>query len=739
LSARDLLKARDQLRLRNLHALRTLLLAGCVIVLAGTVYRGFIPRSASAADVSADPVIAILPFDALSVPALGSYSGFALSEEEVMVVLPEKAVLPESRVTALIGEPRQVVERHPEVPLWISASRIGDYALEGTGARFVYRGDHSTVVEADLATVRDLMSRGLVLTELVPRPLAELTVPCLAEMMLDDILSDRPLTGARRRFMSSLADSVDTLRMWSTLEDITWDQDAQEYRSRYSCREELRDYTAPLLVDRLAGYLGPYGGELTIAPCLPNVWGCPELPPSNIVAYLPGRKTGAHYIVCAHYDATASREPLWDWTTDPAPGADDNGTGVAVLLECARLLAPLQLDVGLKFIGFSGEEQGLRGSKCYTDSIWHLTDKDSVLGVINVDMVGYARNKHPVLTLAYDWKSGWLSDQLSQASIAAGLETDIEQVNLTGIPMSDHFPFWQIGIPGVLFIEELEGTTPVNPDYHSLGDTQDDLTMSMLGDNAGMVVGFLSRFAPLPEDTLADLELTEGSVEWDWEGRTSANPPVAGDSIQATLRAVNLGSSMDAPEPYVYEVWKGSRDTGSLVHRSNQTLELLSGEYTEIDAFWQTDKGAYGDVRYVFVLEPVSPDAESDVSNNEAEVSIETMAPSATFENLHVFPNPVVSVDDASIAFNIYHPDGDFDGAVDIYLYEMLGRKIGYGRLERSPAKQEIDVGRNAVNLADFLESGEVMPPGLYLVVAELRLIGSSGAVTDKFKFAVDR
>jgi hypothetical protein len=195
---------------------------------------------------------------------------------------------------------------------------------------------------------------------------------------------------------------------------------------------------------------------------------------------------------------------------------------------------------------------------------------------------------------------------------------------------------------------------------------------------------------------------------------------------------------MDAAEPYVFEVWQGSRDRGTLVHRSNQSLEILSGEYTEIDAAWQTDDGAYGDVKYVFALEPVAPDFESDVSNNAAEVSIETMSRSATLSGLHVFPNPAAASGD-SIAFHISHPDGDFDGAVDIYIYEMLGRKIGYGRLLRNPASQEIRVGRNAVELDGLLDPGQPMSPGLYIVIAELRLIGESRAVTEKFRFAVAR
>jgi len=706
--------------------------AGLLIALVVLVHlAGLPPEAACTAGDPGETVIAILPFDALSAGDLGSYSGFALSEEEVMVVLPGTATLP--------GEEGAVLERRRGVPFWISASRIPEHALEGAGARLVYRGSSSTVIEADPASARDLVARGFILSELELRPLGEIAKPGLAEIMLDDLLAERPLTEARRRLMSALADSVDTLDMWLTIEELAWDRKAMEYRSRYACREELGDYSAPLLVSRLTDYLAPYGGEVTVAPCLPNVWACPELPPENIVADLPGRKSGAHYIICCHYDATASREPLWNWETDPAPGADDNGTGTAVMVECARLLAPLALDVGLKFIAFSGEEEGLKGSKCYADSVSHLADSDSILGVINVDMVGYVKDRHPLLTLAYDWKSRWLSDQLEEASMIAGLETEIEPVNLTGIPMSDHFPFWQIGVPGILFIEELEGTTPVNPYYHTTNDTQDRLTMSMVGDNAGIVVSFLSRFAPMPEDTLADVELTEGSVEWDWEGRNRLDPPVAGDSIEATLRAINLGLSMDGPEPYDYEVWLGSREAGTLVHRSTETLRLLSGEYTDIDASWQTDGGTYGEVNYVFVLEPVSPDFESDISNNASDVIIETMARTAKLENLHVFPNPVEGVADASIAFNIYHPEGDFDGAVDIWLYEMLGRQIGYRRLERSPARSEIHLGRNVVDLEDFLAPGRHLPPGLYLCIAELRLLGSTIPITDKFKFAVDR
>jgi hypothetical protein len=183
--------------------LAMVLIAGFLLLSAGHMHlAGSAPEAASVAGDPAGWVIAILPFDALSVPTLDSYSGFALSEDEVMVVLPRMAVLPESEVADLLGEPRAVLERRRGVPFWISALRIPEYAVEGTGASFVYRGRLSTVIEADLASARDLMARGFTLSELGLRPLGEIMKPSLADVILDDLLAGRPLTEARRRFMT---------------------------------------------------------------------------------------------------------------------------------------------------------------------------------------------------------------------------------------------------------------------------------------------------------------------------------------------------------------------------------------------------------------------------------------------------------------------------------------------------------------------------------------------------------
>lgn len=107
---------------------------------------------------------------------------------------------------------------------------------------------------------------------------------------------------------------------------------------------------------------------------------------ANVLAILPGSMPEAvtrHYLVMAHYDSRAT--DAMDATSD-APGANDNASGTAVVLELARALAGVPLDATVVFVATSGEEQGLYGAT-------HLADLCKgqgwdVRGVLNNDIVG---------------------------------------------------------------------------------------------------------------------------------------------------------------------------------------------------------------------------------------------------------------------------------------------------------------------------------------------------------------
>jgi Zn-dependent M28 family amino/carboxypeptidase len=103
----------------------------------------------------------------------------------------------------------------------------------------------------------------------------------------------------------------------------------------------------------------------------------------NVVGTKPG-KMRRTLIACGHYD---SRMQQLDDAESPAPGANDNGTGVAALLEVARVLAPLALADSLRFVFFSGEEQGLWGSQAYARQV--KAERTDVHFVFNLDEIGF--------------------------------------------------------------------------------------------------------------------------------------------------------------------------------------------------------------------------------------------------------------------------------------------------------------------------------------------------------------
>ena len=107
----------------------------------------------------------------------------------------------------------------------------------------------------------------------------------------------------------------------------------------------------------------------------------------NVVARITGTKDpGAVLIFCAHYDS----HPAGLTTGGRAPGTDDNATGVAVLLEGARILAGTPVNPSVEFVFFSNEEQDHKGSKAYVKDL--AAQGRIVKGVVNIDTIGYTQS-----------------------------------------------------------------------------------------------------------------------------------------------------------------------------------------------------------------------------------------------------------------------------------------------------------------------------------------------------------
>lgn len=156
------------------------------------------------------------------------------------------------------------------------------------------------------------------------------------------------------------------------------------------------------------------------------------------------------YIVGAHYDSVAN------------PGADDNASGTAGVMEAARVLSQYDFDATLIFIGFDREEQGLIGSTAYVNG--HKTD--SILGMISLDMIAYNPaganyNKANVYGRS-------TSDPVKNA-LANAISTYGNLIPVIGgdVPASDHASFESAGFQAALLIEY--GCWS-NPYYHNASD-----------------------------------------------------------------------------------------------------------------------------------------------------------------------------------------------------------------------------------------------------------------------------
>ncbi len=155
------------------------------------------------------------------------------------------------------------------------------------------------------------------------------------------------------------------------------------------------------------------------------------------------------YIIGAHYDSVDN------------PGADDNGSGTALVLEAARVLAPFPSDYTIRFVAFDREEQGLWGSEAYVDA--HIND--DILGMISADMVAYNTGLNTADIHARS-ASIAIQDSLSDAvSLYSGGLTAVAQ-GASGA--SDHAPFEDAGFVACLLIEDWG-----NPNYHTQADNVD--------------------------------------------------------------------------------------------------------------------------------------------------------------------------------------------------------------------------------------------------------------------------
>ena len=191
-------------------------------------------------------------------------------------------------------------------------------------------------------------------------------------------------------------------------------------------------------------------------------------------------------LVTAHLDSINHGQGV----DAPAPGADDNASGSAGVLEMARIFAHHPAQADLRLVLFGGEEQGLHGSTQYVANL-PASDRARVRGVINMDMIATRNTVIPTVLL----EGAPISQPLITLSAdAAATYTGLAVQTSLNPFASDHVPFINALMPAVLTIE---GADSANTNIHTANDTlahiDYDLALDILRMNTAAAATLLGR------------------------------------------------------------------------------------------------------------------------------------------------------------------------------------------------------------------------------------------------------
>lgn len=246
---------------------------------------------------------------------------------------------------------------------------------------------------------------------------------------------------------------------------------------------------------------------------------------ANIIGERPGTRPASVVIVGAHYD-----------TVPFAPGADDNGSGLAGLLAVARAAARVQTEATIRVIAFSEEEYELGGSQAYVRSL-SAQERARIRGVIVMDMIGYASSapnsqRYPSeLTLldpphALPTRATFIAgisligeDEPHRSLLEAQRYTRALHVETLALPRflmgllpdmarSDHAPFWRAGIPAISLTDTADFRSP---HYHRSTDRLATLDLAFAARSVRLAVATTLLLAKPIESCEVAIQRAPGS------------------------------------------------------------------------------------------------------------------------------------------------------------------------------------------------------------------------------------
>ncbi len=203
----------------------------------------------------------------------------------------------------------------------------------------------------------------------------------------------------------------------------------------------------------------------------------------NVYGVQPGTEfPNKKYIICAHFDDMPSGTL--------APGADDNASGTAAVIEAARIFSQYSFPFTIVYALWDEEEQGLVGSEYYATQAANAGD--SILGVINMDMIAWDSNSdgNADVHTSSVANTNTLKDKMLEVNLVYGINLDLDVVPAQ--PYSDHQSFLDHGYSAILLIED---DNDFHAYYHTVNDLLQYFNQPYFVKNSKLALGTLATFA----------------------------------------------------------------------------------------------------------------------------------------------------------------------------------------------------------------------------------------------------
>ncbi|HPF93521.1 MAG TPA: M20/M25/M40 family metallo-hydrolase, partial [Tenuifilaceae bacterium] len=263
----------------------------------------------------------------------------------------------------------------------------------------------------------------------------------------------------------------------------------------------------------------------------------------NVIATLTGTKYPNEYVVVGgHYDSVSS--------SGDAPGADDNASGTAAVIEIARILSSQELDRSIIFCAFSGEEYGLYGSAAFAQQC--ANQGLNIHGYFNLDMIGYLEEGGTMKsTLIYPQPAQELADFYMNICSIYLPDFIVEPGSFSGGD-SDHTSFNNNGYMGIFPFENIDAYSPyIHTSNDIIGPSYNNQDQAVVFTQASLAatVAMANRILP-PQNLIAIPQ--NGSVKLTWNAMA--------DIDSYTIYRNNIAIAWPAENEYIdYAVENGTQ------------------------------------------------------------------------------------------------------------------------------------------------------------------------------------